>query len=64
MHGENDPGVPIDQSRRLQAKLEAAKVASTFHIVPDAGHGGKEFQTPEVREIILEFFDNALRPKK
>jgi acetyl esterase/lipase len=64
MHGEKDPGVPIDQSRRLHAKLEAAKVASTFHIVPDAGHGGKEFQTPEVRELILEFFDKELRPKK
>ncbi len=64
MHGEKDPGVPIDQSRHLHEKLDAAKVASTFHIVPGAGHGGKEFQSPEVRKIILEFFDNALRIKK
>lgn len=64
MHGENDPAVPIDQSRRLHAQLEAAQVASTFHIVPDAGHGGKEFQTPAVRDLILEFFDNELRAKK
>lgn len=64
MHGENDPAVPIDQSRRLHEKLQAAKVDSTFHIVPDAGHGGKSFQSPEVRKIILDFFDTQLGPKK
>ncbi len=64
MHGEKDAGVPVDQSRRLHEKLGAAKVPSTLHIVPGAGHGGKEFQTPEVRETIRGFFDNALRPKK
>jgi dipeptidyl aminopeptidase/acylaminoacyl peptidase len=63
MHGEKDSGVPLDQSRRLHERLEAAKVASIFHIVPGAGHGGKEFQTPAVREIIQKFFDNTLRPK-
>ncbi len=64
MHGEHDHDVPIDQSRRLHEKLDAAKVASTFHVVPSAGHGGMEFQTPEVREIIVEFFDRMLRTNK
>ncbi|MEZ5943433.1 MAG: prolyl oligopeptidase family serine peptidase [Planctomycetaceae bacterium] len=61
MHGEKDPGVPLEQSERLHEKLKAAGVESTFHIVPGAGHGGKEFQTPEVREIIREFFDKHLK---
>lgn len=64
MHGENDPAVPIDQSLRLHKKLQAAKVDSTFHIVPAAGHGGKKFQTPKVRQIILDFFDSKLRLTK
>lgn len=64
MHGENDPAVPIDQSRRLHERLQAAKVDSTFHIVPAAGHGGKPFQSADVRKIILDFFNNQLRSKK
>ncbi|MCA9045102.1 MAG: prolyl oligopeptidase family serine peptidase, partial [Planctomycetaceae bacterium] len=61
MHGEKDPGVPLEQSERLHQKLNEAGVESTFHIVPGAGHGGKEFQTPEVREMIRAFFDKHLK---
>ena len=64
MHGEQDPSVPLVQSQRLHEKLTAAGVASTLHIVAGAGHGGKAFHTPEVREIILEFFNRHLRATK
>ncbi|WP_218933176.1 alpha/beta hydrolase [Roseimaritima multifibrata] len=61
MHGEKDPGVPIDQSRRLHEKLKAANVPSSFHVIPNAGHGGKEFQTPQVRQIVQDFFHQTLK---
>lgn len=64
MHGEKDPAVPLEQSQRLHDKLTAVGVCSTLHIVVGAGHGGKAFHTPEVREIILEFFNQHLRTVK
>jgi hypothetical protein len=35
-----------------------------LHIVAGAGHGRKAFQTPEVRKIILDFFNQHLRTVK
>ena len=60
MHGEKDPGVPLVQSQHLHTKLTAAGVSSILHIVEGAGHGGKAFHTPEVREVILEIFNQHL----
>ncbi|MDA7510060.1 alpha/beta hydrolase [Verrucomicrobia bacterium] len=60
MHGELDPGVPLSQSRRLDQALTKANVSSDFHIVPGAGHGGKGFDTPEIRETVLAFFQKTL----
>jgi acetyl esterase/lipase len=62
MHGDKDPGVPLAQSQRLHTELKAAGAASKLHVVEGAGHGGQEFQTPAVREIIRLFFDQHLRP--
>lgn len=62
IHGSKDPSVPLEQSRKLHEKLTEAGVSSTFRIVDGAGHGGKEFQTPEMRQIILDFFDTHLKP--
>ncbi len=61
MHGDKDPGVPIEQSWKLHRKLEEAGVRSKMHVVLGAGHGGKEFQTEEVRAMILEFFNRELK---
>lgn len=60
MHGSEDPGVPLEQSRKLHEKLLAAGVPSTFHIVEGAGHGGKEFQADEIRAKVLAFFREHL----
>lgn len=60
MHGSEDPGVPMDQSKRLDAKLTAAGVDSTLHVVEGAGHGGKLFQTPESRSVVSAFFTRHL----
>ena len=62
MHGSEDPGVPIDQSRRLHQKLQQAKVASQFHVVKGAGHGGKLFHSTESRSVVRAFFTKHLVP--
>lgn len=61
MHGELDPGVPLQQSERFHQALMTAGVPSTLHVVPQAGHGGKEFQTPQVRDLIKAFFEQHLK---
>lgn len=61
MHGDKDAAVPLEQSERLHEKLKTAGVTSTLQVLDGAGHGGKEFQTAEVRQVILEFFNRHLR---
>lgn len=61
MHGDQDPGVPLEQSARFHRKLQAAGVPTTLHIVEGAGHGGKEFRTTDVQQVILRFFDRHLK---
>lgn len=61
MHGDKDGAVPLEQSQRLHEKLKAVGVTSTLQVLEGAGHGGKEFQTAEVRNMVLEFFNRHLR---
>ena len=61
MHGTADTSVPIEQSERLHAALKAAGVESTLKQLPGAGHGGKEFDSPESRALIQGFLDKHLR---
>ncbi len=60
MHGDADPGVPLEQSVKLHEKLTAAGVPSTLEVLPGAGHGGAEFRTPESQAKIKAFFDRHL----
>ncbi len=61
LHGTDDPGVPVDQSERLHAALSAAGVESTLKLIPGAGHGGNEFDSPESRALIRAFLDKHLK---
>ncbi|MDF1850223.1 MAG: alpha/beta hydrolase [Verrucomicrobiales bacterium] len=60
MHGSADPGVPVTQSQRFHDALKKAGVASELVILEGAGHGGKEFQTQEVKETVRNFFEENL----
>lgn len=60
LHGDKDDQVPLDQSERLHAKLQATGVSSELVILPGAGHGGKAFDTDEVRAKIRAFLQRTL----
>jgi len=62
MHGDQDPGVPLDQSLRLAEALRTAGTDITLQVVKGAGHGGPALRTPEVRDQVLRFFRRTLKP--
>ncbi len=41
VHGDKDPFMPLQQSRRMDAALEAAKIVHKLLIVPGGGHDAK-----------------------
>jgi len=61
LHGEQDPSVPVNQSELLYDALKKAGVDVTFHKIVGAGHGGPQFNTPEVRAMVQAFFDRHLK---
>lgn len=60
MHGDRDPGVPLEQSSKLHAALVRHGVPSEFHVLPGAGHGGSQFHTEANRRRVVAFFQNHL----
>ena len=60
MHGENDTGVPIQQSSRLHAELVRHGVPSEFHVLPGAGHGGETFHSETNHRRVVAFFQRHL----
>ena len=61
MHGRDDTSVPLAQSRKLRAALAKHKLRVKLVVVSDAGHGGPEFKTSEVTDIVANFFKRQLR---
>ena len=61
MHGEKDPGVPLSQSQQLHEKILTAGAQSELKVITNAGHGGKEFQAPEAKQLVLDFFSRTLK---
>ncbi len=64
VHGDKDPVVPCGQSEELAAALKKAGVEVTLKKLEGAGHGGREFNNPENRKLIEEFFDKHLKKAK
>lgn len=61
VHGDKDPLVPMNQSELLHAALQKAGIESTLRILEGAGHGGPQFQSQEVREMVERFFERHLK---
>ena len=64
VHGDKDPLVPLPQSQTFADALKAAGVDVTFQARAGAGHGGREFNTAEVRQAVEAFFDKHLKPAR
>ena len=62
MHGDRDLLVPFPQSELLHQALTEAGVLSRLYRIKGGGHGGPQFQSPQARRAIWEFFDLHLRP--
>jgi acetyl esterase/lipase len=61
IHGDKDPLVKLQQSEVLQSALAKAGAETTIHVVAGGGHGGAEFNSPELRGVIEKFFDKHLK---
>lgn len=61
LHGSKDPLVPVHQSHLLHQALKKHKVPVTLRVVEGAGHGGREFNAPDINAQILKFFDLHLK---
>lgn len=64
LHGTADKVVPVAQSEILERALKQAGVEVTLVKLEGAGHGGPQFNTPEIRKAIADFFDKHLRTTK
>ena len=60
LHGDRDPLVPLDQSRRLSDALRRAGATCTLLILPGARHGGEEFVRPRYLLAEVAFFARHL----
>ena len=54
-HGTNDELVPFGQSCMLYDKLVQCKKEATFYAIENAHHGGREFWSDQVLDIIEAF---------
>ena len=61
VHGLNDTVVPPEQSRLLYAALASRKIPVHLHLIHGAGHTGPAFVTPEVNQMVDDFFARALK---
>lgn len=58
LHGADDDVVPPNQSVLLHEALQASAVSSSYHLIPNRGHG---FRTgPEIDYLVDAFLDRVL----
>jgi acetyl esterase/lipase len=61
VHGTRDTVVPLEQSTLLADALQHPGADLTLEVLPDAGHGGPDFDTPRVEELVAAFFERTLK---
>lgn len=59
-HGNQDVRVPVEQSERLYAALQAAGVRADYYVIDGAGHGEDCFYQKNIMEIIAAFLKEML----
>jgi len=60
-HGSDDKLVPIDQSRRLGAKLQSAGVSAEVNVLDGEGHGFTDANNQKAMRRMLDFLDARLK---
>lgn len=60
LQGGKDEMVPAAQSERLNASLNNAGAKNQLIIVPDAGHDGPVFSTPDIASNVVKFLDGIV----
>ncbi len=55
-HGEADPVVPVEESRRMVTALQALGAAATYNELPGVGHGSWDaaYQSPELPDWLFK----------
>lgn len=63
MHGDSDPLVPCEISKRFYQQICEAGMENQadFYLLKNGGHGTDEFFQPEIRGIVERFFDTYLK---
>ena len=61
IHGEKDKTVFIEHSRWFVEAHRAAGLEARLIVLPDSGHGGKEFFESPIREEVVTFLDRILK---
>lgn len=64
IHGENDKTVFIEHSRWFVEAHQKAGVEAELVVLPDSGHGGKEYFEAPIREKVVPFLDRILKTGK
>jgi len=57
--GGKDPIVSVEQSRRFAKRLRAHGVKTSTVLLPNSGHGGKEFSSPKLLKGVADFYEAA-----
>ena len=64
IHGEKDKTVFIEHSRWFVDAHQKAGVEANLIVLPESGHGGKEYFEPPIRKKVVAFLDRILRAGK
>ena len=60
-HGTDDNLVSPSQTLLLHTALQNVSVPSSRYVITGAGHGGVQFSSPEVLEIMIDFLNESLK---
>jgi len=64
IHGDKDKTVLIAQSQRIKEEYESAELSVQMEIVKGGGHGGRQYFTGPLRELVIDFLDQHLKPNQ